>query len=224
MNCDACREILSARMDGEDTSLEDQAADAHLRGCAGCQEYQRAASGLHRSIRVRPAEWGPDLTATILSRIGTEVQQPDTRRPAAHGDRSRDLRVALLVVAALQLAFAIPQLLLGGPDAVAAHASRELGSFDAALGIGFLVCAWQPSRVRGMIPVAGALAAFLALTAVMDVAGGRALLGGETVHLLEIVGVAFLWLLGRMERRQPTGGNHPDPNAGSGSGRPATSR
>lgn len=222
MNCDACREVLSARLDGEDTSLDDPAADAHLQACAGCQEFQQAASGLHRSIRVRPAEWGPDLTATILARIGAEVQPPTTR--TTHGDRRRDLRVALLVVAALQLAFALPLLLVGGPDA-AAHASRELGSFDAALAVGFLVCAWQPSRVRGLIPVAAALAAFLALTAVMDVAAGRAVLEAESIHLLEIAGVVLLWLLGRAEDgARPAGGNRPHPSAGSGGGRPVTSR
>lgn len=221
MNCDTCREVLSARLDGEDTSLDDRAADAHLRGCAGCQEFQRAATQLHRGVRVRPAEWGPDLTGQILARIGAEVQPTGPNRPSPLTGRQRDLRVALIIVALLQVAFAVPLLLTGGSDAVA-HASRELASFDAALAFGFLVCAWQPARVPGLLPVAVALGAFLAVTAAMDMFAGSAVLAGETVHLLEIAGVVLLWLLGRAGGR--VRGNRGGPLPGSGSGRPVTSR
>jgi predicted anti-sigma-YlaC factor YlaD len=222
MNCDACREVLSARLDGEDLSLDDRAADAHLRGCAGCQEFQRAAAQMHRSVRVRPAEWGPDLSGRILARIGAEVQPTGSARGSSLADRQRDLRIALMVMAVLQVAFAVPLLLSGGSDEVA-HTGRELASFDAALAVGFLVCAWQPARVPGLLPVAGALSAFLAVTAGMDVVSGRAALETETVHLLEVVGVVLLWLLGRLGGG-PVRGNRPGPVPVSGDGRPVTSR
>jgi predicted anti-sigma-YlaC factor YlaD len=139
---------------------------------------------------VRAAEWGPDLTAPILARITAEIKP-------ARSDRRRDLRVALVVVALLQLALAVPALLLGSDGGAPVHVARELGSFDAALAVGFLVAAWQPARAFGLLPVAAALVAFLAGTAVLDVAAGHAPAMAESHHLLDLVGLALVWLLTR---------------------------
>jgi predicted anti-sigma-YlaC factor YlaD len=190
MNCASCREAISARLDGEPSGLESRAVDAHLQACPGCREYAQATTDLHRSIRIRTAEWGPDLTVRILARIGQEVH------PAGSGqqDRRRDVRMALVVVALLQLALALPVLLVGSTG-VPVHIARELASFDAALAIGFLVCAWQPARAFGLVPLVAALAAFLVGTALLDVIAGRAPASAESLHLLDVVGLGLLWLL-----------------------------
>jgi predicted anti-sigma-YlaC factor YlaD len=190
MNCEACREAISARLDAEDPGVPAEGIDAHLRSCPGCRAHAEAASVLHRSLRVRPAEWGPDLTGPILSRIAAEG------KPAAP-ERRRDLRLALVVVALLQLALAIPPLFLGAEAGATIHVARELGSFDAALAVGFLVCAWQPERSFGLVPVAAALGAFMLATAALDIAAGRAPAAAESVHLLDLIGLALIWLLGR---------------------------
>jgi predicted anti-sigma-YlaC factor YlaD len=66
-----------------------------------------------------------------------------------------------------------------------------------ALGIGLLVAAVEPSRARGLLPMAGALAAVMTIGAVADVLDGGAAPAAESVHLLELAGVAGLVALRR---------------------------
>jgi predicted anti-sigma-YlaC factor YlaD len=193
LTCDACREAVSAGLDAEDAGASPAAVAAHLAGCAGCRQFREAAATLHHGVRALPVATAPELTGVILARIGAEVQAGRS----GLGRYRRELRVALAVVATLQLLLALPALLLGSDGAAPIHAARELGSFSAALAVGFMVCAWQPRRIAGLLPVAGALAAFLAITAVLDLLSGRAIALAEASHLLELGGVGLLLLLGR---------------------------
>ncbi len=49
-------------------------------------------------------------------------------------------------------------------------------------------------------PFAAALAGAMAVTAVLDVAGGRAVAVTEAHHVLDLVGLAALWVLARSTR------------------------
>jgi predicted anti-sigma-YlaC factor YlaD len=197
MSCDTCREAISARLDGEPSPVADDLMDAHLRSCPGCRSWATAAEELHRATRVRTAEWGPDLTAPILARIDAE-DKPSGRpnRQTSRRRRLADIRVGLAVVAALQLVLAVP-LLLGTEAGASVHLARELGSFDAALAVGFLVCAWQPARAAGLLPVVAALAVCMTGAALLDVATGRAPAATEAPHLLDLLGLALVWLAAR---------------------------
>jgi predicted anti-sigma-YlaC factor YlaD len=198
MRCEECREAVSARLDGEASELDAAAADAHLVGCAECRAFEGSATALHRSLRVRPAEPVPDLTAAILAKV-----------PAPSAGRGRVAtarewpRYALFAVALTQLLLALPALLLGHDPGTSAHVARELGSWDVALGIGLLVAAWQPRRAAGLLPFAAALAAALAVTAAFDVAGGRVPIAGEAHHVLDVAGLAVLWVLARTPTLPP---------------------
>jgi predicted anti-sigma-YlaC factor YlaD len=75
--------------------------------------------------------------------------------------------------------------------------ARELGSWDVALAVGLLVAAWQPRRAAGLLPFAFALAGATALTAIVDIASGRAPAAGEALHLLDLVSVGALWFAAR---------------------------
>jgi predicted anti-sigma-YlaC factor YlaD len=197
MDCDTCREAISARLDAEAPAAPADLVDAHLRACPACRRWGEAATDLHRATRVRPAEWAPDLTAPILARI--DAEDKPVSRPAR---RLADIRVGLAVVALLQLLLAVPAL-LGAEAGASIHVARELGSFDVALAVGLLVCAWQPVRAAGLLPVVGALAVCLVATALLDVASGRAPATSESHHLLDLVGLALVWLAARAE---PGGG------------------
>jgi predicted anti-sigma-YlaC factor YlaD len=191
MRCEECRESVSARLDGEVSALGSDAVDVHLLGCAECRAFERSAIALHRSLRVRPAEPVPDLTSAILAEV-----------PAAASARSKPAaarewpRYALLAVALTQLIVALPAL-FGAPSGAGAHLTRELSSWDIALGTGLLVAAWQPRRAVGLLPFAAALAAALAVTAVLDVANGRVPVAGEAHHVLDLAGLIVLWVLAR---------------------------
>lgn len=145
---------------------------------------------------MRRAEPVPDLTGSILAAL------PRSTRPQPIGEW---IRYALFTVAATQLLLALPAVLLGEDAGASIHVARELGSFDVALGIGLLWAAWRPARSAGLLPMALALAATLAVTAGIDVARGTAPAVGEAHHVLDLAGVTLLWLLNRPGRQtRPT--------------------
>jgi len=196
MDCTECREILSARLDGESTPGEDARADRHLAGCVACRAFADGAAALHRSIRLVPATPVPDLTAAILAATAREP------RPAAP---DRLLRGILALAGLAQLGLALPALLLGDDAGLPVHMARHLGSFTVALAIGFLFVAWRPHRfATGFLPMALALVGCLAASSILDIADGATAPLTETHHLPELVGVLLVWLLARPARlRRP---------------------
>lgn len=196
MDCEPFRLAISARLDGEIAGLDAAIIDRHLAGCAGCRRYASGIVELNRAVRITAADPVPDLTPAILSGIGT-LPRRSRWDPTA-------LRGALAAVALMQLALGLPTLLLGrGPDT---HLARELGSFDLALAVGFLFAAWRPLRAYGMLPLVTALVGFLALTSAVDLLSGRATATPEAAHLLELMGLAFVWLLARAVMPAGSGG------------------
>jgi predicted anti-sigma-YlaC factor YlaD len=184
MQCEDVREILSAGLDGEASATEMAAADAHTATCVGCQAHAGRLALLERSIRVRPAEPVPDLVAAVIARA----------RPARLG-RGGWLRPALAWVAIVMFVQSVPALVLGEASGADTHLARHLGAFGAALAIGFAYAAWKPHRAFGLLPFTAALVATTIVSAVADAAtGGRAVLG-ETVHIVEVVGLVLLWVI-----------------------------
>jgi predicted anti-sigma-YlaC factor YlaD len=179
MRCSEFQEAISARLDGEAAPIEPAALEAHVARCAACRAFAASADTLTRSVRVRPAEAVPNLTAMILA---------SAPRPARVWPR-----YVLLWVGLTELVLALPALAGDGRGA-STHVARELGSWDIALAIGLLVVAWQPHRAAGLLPFALALAGAMALTAILDIVGGHVPVSGEALHLLDVVGVSALWL------------------------------
>jgi predicted anti-sigma-YlaC factor YlaD len=203
MECEPIREALSARLDGEAPGLPDEAVERHLEGCRRCTAWADELATLHRMVRVREAEVVPDLSAAIVDAYLPPDRAAARRRGATRipllGRAISRPRWALFVVALTQLVLAGPALLGDDPGATV-HVAREVGSFDVALAVGLLVAAWQPARAWGLLPVAAALAAVMCATAVLDLADGRVSSVGEAHHLLDLAGVALLWLVAREAR------------------------
>jgi predicted anti-sigma-YlaC factor YlaD len=196
MNCEECREVLSAQLDGEAEAVEVADAEEHRRACAGCTAFAQGSARLHRASRLGAAPQVPDLTSRILTAIGAEARRG--------GDRATPLRVVLAAVAVLEIAAALPALFLGDDAGLSAHAARHAGSFALAIGVGFLYVAWRPRRATGILVVSAALMSCLVLASILDVATGRAAMLSEMQHLPEVAGVVAVWLLHRetgMEER-----------------------
>ena len=191
MECERYRLAISARLDGEDPGLPSTLLDDHLTGCGACRRWQEHVFRLGREVQVRPAENVPDLTPAILAAIAAERAGS---RAKSRFDPSA-LRWGLVMVGIVQLLLSAPAL-LGWDVSGSVHLSRELGSFDLALAVGFLFAAWRPVGAVGMLPVVAALVACLGVVTAVDVAGGEASLG-EFSHMLEFVGLAFVWQLSR---------------------------
>jgi predicted anti-sigma-YlaC factor YlaD len=194
MRCDACREALSARLDGvESADLDGAAVDAHLTGCGGCRRWAADAERLHRSMRLRPADPVPDLTSAIMAAAPAVA----SRGPLNVGGRLEWARYCLLVVAVTRLLLALPVIVFGESAGVSVHAARELASWDMALAVGLLVVAWRPRLAPGMLAFAATLAAALVVTTTIDVVAGRVAALGESTHALDLAGIGLVWLLAR---------------------------
>lgn len=185
MDCEPARIAISALLDSEDGCVERGALEEHLAGCASCRRWREQAHEVTRRFRLLPADV-PTPKQTLLA---AAAQQ------AALGRRRLDTttltRIALVLVALAQIAVAVPALLLGSDHDAPIHVAHEMGAFDLALAVGFLVAAARPSRSHGMTAIVGAAALVLILTACVDLAAARTSPAEEAPHLLAVMG----WLL-----------------------------
>jgi predicted anti-sigma-YlaC factor YlaD len=185
MDCATAREAISAMADGEDPGSDNDDVQAHLAGCAACWAWRDAAHEVTRRARL-----GVARPVSVRAREVAAVARP--RATAPRRTRLAMLtRVGLVAAAMGQFAFAIPCLLFGHDHSAREHIAHEMGSFEAALAVGFLVAARQPGRALGIRALVGVAAALLVLTAVIDLATGRASVGDEAQHLLAVAG----WLM-----------------------------
>ena len=184
IDCEAIREALSARADGEATSDDLAVADVHLVHCVACQRYAADVERIDRLIRIRPAEPVPSLVASVTARA----------RPARLG-RGGWLRPALAWVAVVMLVQSLPALLFGDASGTSPHLARHLGAFGAALAIGFAYAAWKPHRAFGLLPFTAALVATTTVSIVADILTGSRTPLAELIHVTELAGLALLWMV-----------------------------
>jgi predicted anti-sigma-YlaC factor YlaD len=184
MDCEGARIAISALLDAEESGAERDLLDLHLDGCRDCRLWREEAHEVTRRFRLVPAD-APAPSEDLLAATAAA-----TRRwswPAA----ATRTRLALVLVALAQIALTVPALIFGQDHDAPIHVAHEMGSFDLALAVGFLLAAWRPSRARGMSTIVGVAALALILTAVIDLAAGRTSPGDEAPHLLAFAG----WLL-----------------------------
>ena len=202
MDCERCREAVSARLDGHDVA--DPSVDEHLAACVGCQAWRADAVALVHRFDLHVAEPVPDRSPAILAALAADLAADERE---ARDDALLPWRVGLVALGVVQLLLAVPALLWGEDAGAGVHVAREVGSFDVALAVGFLVAAWRPARAWGMVPLVAVLAGCLAVTSGVDIADGRATFGGETLHLTHLLGLVMLWALAHAYRRPLPGPN-----------------
>ncbi|WP_245743443.1 zf-HC2 domain-containing protein [Lentzea fradiae] len=218
MECDTCREALSARLDGEPEGVPAEQADEHLAACASCRVWEESAATLTRSLRVRPATAVPDLTAAIMAEAG-ELEPAKTRDWLP--------RMLLGGVAVAQLTLGLAQVIGGGTGGHGGHATGVGGShlfnestaWNLALGLGLLWTALRPAATSGTLPVTAAFVAVLVPYSASDLLSGTATVGRVLSHSLLLAGLALLALV-HFAGRDPGGRT---PAAGDESGETSTS-
>ena len=129
MNCERCREAISARIDGEPSVAGEGEIRRHLAGCAECRRWEQAAIGVTRAIRLHPAEAVPDLTPGILRAVAADPRRPVTAATVA---TPNVIRVTLALVAVAQLFIAAPAL-VGRDLGATVHVAHEQGAWGLAL-------------------------------------------------------------------------------------------
>jgi predicted anti-sigma-YlaC factor YlaD len=186
VDCETCREALSARLDGE---AEPVPPDEHLRACVTCQDWLCGAEELTRVLRVRTATAVPDLSAAILDRV--------TIDPPGWGPR-----VALGAVAAAQVGLALSQA-LGVAHTVdshgAAHLFNESTAWNLALGVGLLWASLRPRAAAGMIPVLTAFVLALVAYSTYDLLTQAAPVVRVATHGLLVAGLCLLLVVNRQD-------------------------
>jgi predicted anti-sigma-YlaC factor YlaD len=195
MRCETVRSAVSARLDGEQTRHSPQAVQAHLDGCAACREWLTQAERVTRAVRLQSVRV-PDLTARILTAAHERGALPSTEpsRSRWAGVIGR-LRVALGLLAVLQLLIAVPDLF--GTVGHEAHAGREVAAFDVALAVGLLIAACYPEQARVFAPVVATLVACFVAISAMDVAQGVVTPARVAVHMIAVAQAGLLSLLAR---------------------------
>ena len=185
MDCNSYRELISARVDDELTAFEAEALDAHLHHCTDCSDFAARAAAMMPIVRVRVADQIPDLVAPILA--AAKAPSRDAVRNGA--------RLMLVWVAIVELAFALPALVLGDSSGATSHVARHLGSFDVALAAGLLYAAWRPQRALALLPVALVLTGCVIAAAAFDLTDGSTSSGLEAHHLIDLIGFSLLWIV-----------------------------
>lgn len=183
-SCSEVRESLSARADGEEAVLSVQRCEEHLAGCRACAAFAAALPELVRA-RLHEAQAVPDLTLDILAAAAAHPVE------AAHV-RRQQLRWTLGLVGVAQSLLALAALVGLTTAGDLGHVGRELATWQLALGIGFVVAAWQPHRAPGLLPMVAVLGLAAVVSAVGDLVAGATTLVAELDHLVEVAGVALV--------------------------------
>ncbi|MFC6087784.1 zf-HC2 domain-containing protein [Saccharothrix lopnurensis] len=215
VDCDTCREALSARLDGEGEPVPAAETDAHLAGCAACRAWEGGAAAVTRSLRLRPATPTPDLATAVL-----DAAPPPVRTEGWYA------RGGLAAVAVAQLTLGLSQLLGAGAAAARAaghgahgpgpdHLFNEGTAWNLALGVGLLWAALKPRAAGGLLPVVAAFVVVLGAFSAWDLVTGQATVTRVTSHAILVLALVALVVV-RRGHRGPGGGVRADTGSGAG--------
>ncbi|HEV3382872.1 MAG TPA: zf-HC2 domain-containing protein [Trebonia sp.] len=128
--------------------------------------------------------------------VSPEAVIPESVRPDAASGRAAipaARRAALALVAAGQLAVTVPLLVFGHDREAGVHAAHELGSFDLALAIAFVVGVIRPKLSAGLAWPCCVAAVGLAGTAISDMISKQTFGADEAQHLVAVAGALLLF-------------------------------
>ncbi|MGC4807886.1 zf-HC2 domain-containing protein, partial [Micromonospora sp. DT233] len=220
MRCEQWREMLSARLDGEETPAERVGTEGHLITCGDCRAWYDAATTVTRRARTRVVPPVPDLTEAILA------AGPGRRRSDAWRVRLvAGLRAVLGLVGGVQLALGLAQVGRGAAGtavhATGQHLWHESAAWNVAVGAGFLFVAARRFPPAGLLPMLSAFVATLVLLSVNDLIIGQVAVSRLISHGFLLLGWVITVLLSRPGLRPgaPTPGQgHPRASRGGGGG------
>ena len=191
MDCLVAQEELSASIDsGKQVVAE---VEDHLASCDACAQWQERAHQLRRATLRSATDVDPSV---VVSNV--------PHRFALY----RWVRFGLAWAGALLIAWNLVDMFAEGSGS-AIHLERHQAAFGVALGLAFLFVAWRPDRAYGMVPFAATFTLALSASAIIDLINGASTLLRESAHLVEIAGLALLWVLGAAAGPGRNPGNPP---------------
>ncbi len=160
LDCTACREELSAELDGEGDPARRPPCAPTSRACASCTEWREQAAVVTRLTRTAPAQAGPDLVAVVLPAAPRPGPTAARRAGGAHGGRRRARSCSGCWRSSASTDTAAGTAMLGGADM--AHMSHETAAWNLALGAAFVAGACWTRHLAGLLPVLGVFIVVLA--------------------------------------------------------------
>ncbi|UXA04879.1 RNA polymerase sigma factor SigC [Mycobacterium sp. SMC-2] len=203
MRCDAAREALSARLDGERPQALAQQVDAHLESCRRCRAWLiGAAAQTRRFSSVEPVD-GPDLVAKIMANVGAELSG---RQRRMRWLRSHYRRWGLIGVGLFQVAIAAAQI--SGIDfgmvsshmhgaMSGEHLMHESTAWLLALGLAMVAAGVWPVTAIGVAAITGVYSVALLGYVVIDAFAGDVTATRIASHMPLLLGLAFALLVAR---------------------------
>ncbi len=206
------REALSARLDGEEFSVEWDGAgrvglgsrirtgvtgavdgadvDAHLDACDACRQWYEDAAFITRLARV-------DAGSAAIGGIPDSVLEATPRPTRAR--LANVLRVVLALLGAGQILLAIAQLAgpMGAEGGTLMHMTHEFTAWNAAIGASFLFIAWRRTRPAALVPLLTAFVGVLTVLSVDDIVHGDVSAGRLGTHALLIAGYVVVIAMSR---------------------------
>ncbi len=204
MRCDAAREALSARLDGERPQVLAQQVDAHLEACRGCRAWLIGAAVQTRRFASFQPGRAPDLVDTILA--SADARSADRRGRRMRALRSSYRRWGLIGVGVFQVALAAAQI--SGMDfgMVAAHMHgamsgehlmHESTAWLLALGLAMIAAGIWPIAAIGVAAITGVYSVALLGYVIVDAVNGEVTASRIASHMPLLLGLAFAVLVAR---------------------------
>ena len=228
MQCEQCREAISAGLDGEDEPGESVAVDAHLANCADCRAFLDAAARATRLARTRRVGAGPDLIPALLQVWDSVEHRPLDDHPeyltneGASSIAARPkcwptvVRAALAAVAIGQFALAVSAVAVTDADhgmeldgASMTHFAHESAAWNLALGVAFAWVATTRARpAAALVPAIAAFVGLLTALSVPDLLAGRVDPSRLSSHALVVAGLILLVVHRALTRDGGDGSTH----------------
>ncbi|MCS4490005.1 zf-HC2 domain-containing protein [Corynebacterium sp. ES2794-CONJ1] len=157
LNCDKVQAALSARLDGEAFSLNDEIVDAHLIGCEQCRHFLEQAALMNRRLAFNEnlRDRAPDLSAIIIHGVESEWRRHASARIVG-------ITVSRVFIAVTGLFWVFWALFLLGDveflvdDPLMSRVVVEAAAMRLSLGFGLFFASWQYRLIAGILPVYGA--------------------------------------------------------------------
>lgn len=206
VKCEAAREALSARLDGEREPVPSARVDEHLAGCSDCRAWFGVAGAqadqLHQLAR-------PE---TVLS-VASQPSQARQIRPAAYW-----LRWALFAAGLTQIAVSVVQALglgvgLAHHHGAGGHLLNESTAWSLAIGVVMLVAARWPVAAAGLGGVLAVFAGVLGVYVVADALSGEVTVVRVLTHLPVLVAAGLAIAVWRRTSSSPLPPDHADREA-----------
>jgi predicted anti-sigma-YlaC factor YlaD len=204
MRCEAAREALSARLDGEPHDVPTQRVDAHLGSCAECRAWLLGVAMQTRRLATVEVGHGPDLAEKIMATAGIAATAPHHRW--LHRLVSNYRRWALIAVGLFQVAVASAQIAgidfglvstHGHGAATGMHLLHESTAWLLALGLAMITAGIWTAAATGVAAIATAFTAALLTYVAIDAYHSEVTAARIASHLPLLVGVVFAWLVAR---------------------------